>query len=373
LKRFYFIFSEIPKQLLYLLKFVIMNLNPKFPLYLPGVKNTKNENVTILGANLREDETVLAYYVSGGQGLEMKMQKKYITKDFSSLNEIVRDFIVGNALSGTERFGISVPGPVINGKSSPARLGWNLDVQDFKTEFGFQEVYMLNDQEAAAYGIGLLEDTELEDIRFGGHLENGNVAIIAPGNGLGEAGYFFDGKYLRPMPSEGGHSEFAPRTDVEFELVKFLQKTYGEIIVWERLVSGPAIYKIYEFLRDVKGYEEQAWLTQKLAEAKDKSAVISETAMSGLCTTCVLAMEMLVDFMARRANNMVLNYKATGGLILAGGIPPRIYNFINKDKIEESFLKCDEMEPLLAGIPIYLNLNSKTALYGAAYYGAFSE
>ena len=84
----------------------------------------------------------------------------------------------------------------------------------------------------------------------------------------------------------------------------------------------------------------------KLAEAKDKSAVISETAMSGLCTTCVLAMEMLVDFMARRANNMVLNYKATGGLILAGGIPPRIYNFINKDKIEESFLKCDEMEPL---------------------------
>ena len=80
-------------------------------------------------------------------------------------------------------------------------------------------------------------------------------------------------------------------------------------------------------MRDVKGYEEQAWLTQKLAEAKDKSAVISETAMSGLCTTCVLAMEMLVDFMARRANNMVLNYKATGGLILAGGIPPRIYNF----------------------------------------------
>lgn len=79
-------------------------------------------------------------------------------------------------------------------------------------------------------------------------------------------------------------TEFAPRTDVEFELVKFLQKTYGEIIIWERLVSGPAIYKIYEFLRDVKGYEEQAWLTQKLAEAKDKSAVISETAMSGLCT-----------------------------------------------------------------------------------------
>ena len=95
--------------------------------------------------------------------------------------------------------------------------------------------------------------------------------------------------------------------------------------------------------------------------------------MRDLNTTCVLALEMFVDFMARRANNMVLNYVSTGGLILCGGIPPRIYNFIKKDKFEESFTNSDERKHLLMDVPIYLNLNSKTALYGAAYYGAFSE
>jgi glucokinase len=348
-----------------------MNLNPKFPLYLPGVKNTKNENVTILGANLREDETVLAYYVSGGQGLEMKMQKKYITKDFSSLNEIVRDFIVGNALSGTERFGISVPGPVINGKSSPARLGWNLDVQDFKTEFGFQEVYMLNDQEAAAYGIGLLEDTELEDIRFGGHLENGNVAIIAPGNGLGEAGYFFDGKYLRPFATEGGHSEFSPRTNVEVEFYQFLNNLYG-IVSWESVLSKSGLFNIYRFLRDVKRHPESENLAERLnkgnfVETLYKSATEEDEMISKI------ALDTFLEFLAREANSLTLKLKATGGLILAGDIPQMLVNYIDKDKFYQKFKISDKMEAMLQNIPIYLVKSKSTSINGVALYTAYYQ
>ena len=175
------------------------------------------------------------------------------------------------------------------------------------------------------------------------------------------------------MPSEGGHSEFAPRTEVEFELMKFLQKTYGEIIIWERLVSGPAIFKIYQFLRDVKGHEEPGWLTQKFEEEADKSAVVSHTAMRELNMTCVMAMEMFVEFIAREATSLVLKLKATGGLLLGGGIPPKIYNFLNKSKFYQNFIVSDKMEHLLKEIPIHLILNSKTALLGAAYYGAFSE
>ena len=348
-----------------------MNLNPKFPLYLPGVKNTKNENVTILGANLREDETVLAYYVSGGQGLEMKIQKKYITKDFSSLNEIVRDFIVGNALSGTERFGISVPGPVINGKSSPARLGWNLDVQDFKTEFGFQEVYMLNDQEAAAYGIGLLEDTELEDIRFGGHLENGNVAIIAPGNGLGEAGYFFDGKYLRPFATEGGHSEFSPRTNVEVEFYQFLNNLYG-IVSWESVLSKSGLFNIYRFLRDVKRHPESENLAERLnkgnfVETLYKSATEEDEMISKI------ALDTFLEFLAREANSLTLKLKATGGLILAGDIPQMLVNYIDKDKFYQKFKISDKMEAMLQNIPIYLVKSKSTSINGVALYTAYYQ
>ena len=345
----------------------------KFPLYLPQIENPANNNLSILAADVGGTKTNIAQFVSQNGKMVLKLEETYTTNHYNSLTEIILDFIKKNNFEKPDRISIGAAGPVVNGTCHTTNIKFKIDVTELSRDLQIDKVYLINDLEATAFGMTEVDDEFMVTMRNGNPSIGGHIAILAPGTGLGEACLFWDGKYLRPMPSEGGHSEFAPRTDVEFELVKFLQKTYGEIIVWERLVSGPAIYKIYEFLRDVKGYEEQAWLTQKLAEAKDKSAVISETAMSGLCTTCVLAMEMLVDFMARRANNMVLNYKATGGLILAGGIPPRIYNFINKDKIEESFLKCDEMEPLLAGIPIYLNLNSKTALYGAAYYGAFSE
>lgn len=345
----------------------------KFPLYLPQIENPANNILSILAADVGGTKTNIAQFVSQNGKMVLQLEETYTTNHHNSLTEIILDFIKKNNFEKPDRISIGAAGPVVNGTCHTTNIKFKIDVTELSRDLQINKVYLINDLEATAFGMTEMDDEFMVTMRNGNPSIGGHIAILAPGTGLGEACLFWDGKYLRPMPSEGGHSEFAPRTDVEFELVKFLQKTYGEIIVWERLVSGPAIYKIYEFLRDVKGYEEQAWLTQKLAEAKDKSAVISETAMSGLCTTCVLAMEMLVDFMARRANNMVLNYKATGGLILAGGIPPRIYNFINKDKIEESFLKCDEMEPLLAGIPIYLNLNSKTALYGAAYYGAFSE
>lgn len=345
----------------------------KFPLYLPQIENPANNNLSILAADVGGTKTNIAQFVSQNGKMVLQLEETYTTNHHNSLTEIILDFIKKNNFEKPDRISIGAAGPVVNGTCHTTNIKFKIDVTELSRDLQIDKVYLINDLEATAFGMTEMDDEFMVTMRNGNPSIGGHIAILAPGTGLGEACLFWDGKYLRPMPSEGGHSEFAPRTDVEFELVKFLQKTYGEIIVWERLVSGPAIYKIYEFLRDVKGYEEQAWLTQKLAEAKDKSAVISETAMSGLCTTCVLAMEMMVDFMARRANNMVLNYKATGGLILAGGIPPRIYNFINKDKIEESFLKCDEMEPLLAGIPIYLNLNSKTALYGAAYYGAFSE
>lgn len=345
----------------------------KFPLYLPQIENPANNNLSILAADVGGTKTNIAQFVSQNGKMVLQLEETYTTNHHNSLTEIILDFIKKNNFEKPDRISIGAAGPVVNGICHTTNIKFKIDVTELSRDLQINKVYLINDLEATAFGMTEMDDEFMVTMRNGNPSIGGHIAILAPGTGLGEACLFWDGKYLRPMPSEGGHSEFAPRTDVEFELVKFLQKTYGEIIVWERLVSGPAIYKIYEFLRDVKGYEEQAWLTQKLAEAKDKSAVISETAMSGLCTTCVLAMEMMVDFMARRANNMVLNYKATGGLILAGGIPPRIYNFINKDKIEESFLKCDEMEPLLAGIPIYLNLNSKTALYGAAYYGAFSE
>lgn len=163
-----------------------MILNPKFPLYLPGVENSNNDHVTIIGASLREDITILGYFVSGNGGLEIKIQNDYSTKDYASFSDILRKFIQDNQLENVKRLSLAVPGPVIDGKSSPARLGWDLNIEEYTRDFGFEKADMLNDLEASAYGMGLLEDNDLDPIYTSGHLEKGNVAILAPGNGLGK-------------------------------------------------------------------------------------------------------------------------------------------------------------------------------------------
>lgn len=348
-----------------------MNLNPKFPLFLPGVKNSNNHNVSIIGANLREDITTIAYYISGNGGIETKTQKKYSTKDYSSFSDILKHFIQEEQLENVKRLGISVPGPVLNGKSSPARLGWNFDVEEYKTTFGFEDVCMLNDQEAAAYGIGLLEDSDLDAIYSSGHLEKGNVAILAPGNGLGEAGYFFDGKYLRPFATEGGHSEFSPRTNVEVEFYQFLNNIYG-IVSWENVLSKTGLFNIYRFLRDVKRHPEPEWLSDKLNNGDGNfTEEIFRAAIEDDVMICKIALDTFVEFLAREANNLTLKLKATGGLLITGDIPQAIRKYIDKDKFYEKFKISDKMEDMLKNIPIYLINKDSTNIDGVALYTAY--
>lgn len=348
-----------------------MNLNPKFPLFLPGVKNSNNDNVSIIGANLREDITTVAYFISGNGGIETKTQKKYPTKEYSSFSEILTHFIQEEQLQNVQRLGISVPGPVLNGKSNPARLGWSLDAEEFKSAFGFESVNLVNDQEASAYGIALLEDSELEPIYTSGHLENGNVAILAPGNGLGEAGYFFDGKYLRPFATEGGHSEFSPRTNVEVEFYQFLNNIYG-IVSWENVLSKTGLFNIYRFLRDVKRHPEPEWLSERLSNANGNfTEEIFKASAEEDALICRIALDTFLEFLAREANNLTLKLKATGGLLIAGDIPQAIRSYINKDKFYEKFKISDKMEDMLKNIPIYLINTDTTNINGVALYTAY--
>ncbi|MEY8759444.1 glucokinase [Chryseobacterium tongliaoense] len=348
-----------------------MNLNPKFPLYLPGVKNGNNDNVSIIGANLREDITTLGYFVSGNGGLEIKTKNTYSTKDYSSFSEILKKFIQENQLDNAKRLGMAVPGPVLNGKSNPARLGWSLDAEEIKNDFGFEKVDMLNDLEASAYGMALLEDSDLDAIYTSGHLENGNVAILAPGNGLGEAGYFFDGKYLRPFATEGGHSEFSPRTNVEVEFYQFLNNIYG-IVSWENVLSKTGLFNIYRFLRDVKRHPEPEWLADRFANG-NFTQELYKAAMEDDVLICKIALDTFLEFLAREANNLTLKLKAVGGLLISGDIPQMLIDYMDKAKFYEKFKISDKMEDMLRNIPIYLIKDNLTGLNGAALYTAYFQ
>lgn len=348
-----------------------MILNPKFPLYLPGVKNGSNDNVSIIGANLREDVTTLGYFVSGNGGLEIKIQQSYPTKEYADFSDILKKFMQDNQLENIKRFGMAVPGPVLNGKSRPERLGWDLDMEAYSRDFGFEKVDMLNDQEASAYGMALLEDNDLDPIYTSGHLEKGNVAILAPGNGLGEAGYFFDGKYLRPFASEGGHSEFSPRTTVEVEFYQFLNNLYG-IVSWENVLSKSGLFNIYRFLRDVKRHPEPEWLAEKINNGNFLQEIY-KAAVEDDVLICKIALDTFLEFLAREANNLTLKLKATGGLLISGDIPQEIRAYINKDKFYEKYKISDKMEEMLKNIPIYLIKQDQTALNGVALYTAYYQ
>jgi glucokinase len=338
-----------------------MNLNPKFPLYLPGVKNTHNDNVTIIGANLREDVINLGYFISSNGSIEIKIQSDYPTKEYSSFSDILKKFIQDNQLENVKRLGMAVPGPVLDGKSSPSRLGWNLDVEDFKRDFGFENVYMLNDLEASAYGMGLLQDSDLEAIYTSGHLEKGNVAIIAPGNGLGEAGYFFDGKYLRPFATEGGHTEF----------YQFLNNIYG-IVSWENVLSKTGLFNIYRFLRDVKRHPEPEGLAERFSNGNFVQELY-KAAVEEDILICKIALDTFIEFLARETNNLTLKLKATGGILISGDIPQIIKDYIDKDRFYEKFKISDKMENMLRNIPIYLINSDHTGLNGSALYTAYSQ
>src|SRR5690606_20533462 len=168
----------------------------------------------------------------------------------------------------------------------------------------------------------------------------------------------------------GGHSEFAPRTDLDVELLKYLQPE-EVIISWEHVVSGLGIDRIYTFLRDAIGHKEPAWLKENCKNSDNPAAVISDAAMREMDTTCSLAMDLFVSYIARESASLVLKHRAVGGLWLGGGIPPRIFPLLKKDLFRKQFIQNARMGHLLEKVPVRVILNSQAALIGAGYYGAF--
>jgi glucokinase len=194
------------------------------------------------------------------------------------------------------------------------------------------------------------------------------MSIIAPGTGLGEAGLYWDGSGYRPFPTEGGHCDFAPRLEIDIELLRYLQSLYG-IVSWERLIAGPAIQDIFRFLCMKKKQQLPAWLTED--PSKDESALISNAAINKTDPVAIETMDLFVRYLAHESANLVLKMKSTGGLFLAGGIPPKIAPLICDPSFIKNYLDCDRMQHVLKDVPIRIVLNHKAPLLGSACYAAY--
>lgn len=348
-----------------------MSSKTKFPLYSPGSECEINKNNSLLVADLRKEQSVLGVYDCKNGEITLRIEKAYPTSEYESFSQMAKSFISELQLESINKFSIAVPGPVINGKCETPNLPWGLEASVIQNDLNLDKVYLVNDLEATAYSLSDVYDSNFEIIHSSKDRRRGNVAILAPGNGLGEAGLFYDGTYLRPFATEGGHTEFSPRNDFEVQFYQFLTKIYG-IVTWETVLSKEGLYNIYRFLRDVGRHEEEPWLTERLKN-EEFLTVFAEVAREKKSRLVKLTLNMFLEFLARESNSLVLKLKATGGLIITGDITEEITDLIDHGKFYKNFKISDRMEHLLKDIPIYILKNKKGILEGAAYYGAFRE
>jgi glucokinase len=237
-------------------------------------------------------------------------------------------------------------------------------------EFAFQRVILLNDLEAIASAVPILEPEDLTVINEGVPDRNGAIAVIAPGTGLGEAYLTWDGQRYRAHPSEGGHADFAPSDVEEQKLLEFLRQRFDHVS-YERICSGMGIPNIYDFLLETGRRQSPEWLSEELARSPDRTPVIVRGALDPdrQCEICREALSRFVSILGSEAGNLALKVFATGGVYLAGGIPPKIASALIEGNFMEAFSKKGRFSSHMRKIPVYLIQNEHSALMGAANYG----
>ena len=323
----------------------------------------------ILAADIGGTKSRLAAYNDRSNRLELVVERVYPSAEHSGLAEIVRDFIATEGIPVTSAcFGVA--GPVRRGRSKISNLPWTIDARDLATQLRLPRVGLINDLEALAYGLDVLESKDIVTICEGSSEADGNTAVISAGSGLGEAGLFWDGHRHHPFACEGGHCEFAAKNPEEVELLEYLMRKYdNKHVSYERILSGPGLQNVYEFLRDTRKEEEPDWLRDQLADAaragKDQPALISQSALEGKAPIAQRALSIFVSVFGAEAGNCALKFMATGGIYIAG-IAGKIVPLMNDGTFMQAFLDKGRMRPLLEDIPVKIVLNDDAGLLGAA-------
>ena len=319
----------------------------------------------ILAGDVGGTKVHLALYEFTNGSLQHKRDTRYPAKDYSGLEEIVREFLAGAEVTSA-CFG--VPGPVRDGRLRLTNLPWTLDSRELSHDLKIDHVFLINDLEANGYGVAELKADQIYTLSEGDPSQIGNRALIAAGTGLGEGILAWNGKLHIPMPSEGGHTDYGPRNEDEIDLLRFLKQRYNGRVSYERVISGMGITNIYEFLRDVRGMEEPAWLRDRLA-AEDPNAVVTELALAAKSEICERTLDMFVSAYGAEAGNLALKLLSIGGLYIGGGIAPRILEKLKDGTFMKAFTDKGRLSQLLVNMPVRVILESRAALLGAAAYG----
>jgi len=321
----------------------------------------------ILAGDIGGTNARLALYDTQNGQLDLVKVGVFPSQHYPGLEKIVAEFVAGAAVKPAKAcFGIA--GPVTNGRVVASNLPWIVESRLLADELRIPRADLINDLEATGWGIGALSLSDLVTLNDVAHntgtTSTGNLAIIAAGTGLGEGGLYWDGLRHHVFASEGGHCDFAPTNDIQVELFQYLRARYGHVS-YERVLSGPGLVNIFEFLRDTGKGKPPDWLVGEMVET-DAAAAISHAGLSGKCPICVQALDIFVAIFGAEAGNLALKLKATGGVFLAGGIAPKILVKLQTPAFLEAFLGKGRLRRLMEIMPVSVITNDKLALLGAA-------
>lgn len=319
----------------------------------------------IIVGDIGGTKTNVALFEARGRNLgRIVVQQSFPSGGYDSLEAILADFVAAQKPDVINGACFGIAGPVVRGRVEATNLAWKVSDESLARELKLDHVQLINDLEATAFGIGELSPEQLYTLNEGEPDPAGHRALIAAGTGLGMAGIFNDGGRFIPMPSEGGHMDFAPRNEREFEMLQYLREKVGGRISYERVMSGLGIFNIYSFLRD-RGYgEEPAWLADEIVSG-DATAAIARAGLGGKSELASMTLQMFVEAYGAMAGNLALLLKSTGGLYVGGGIAPKVIDKLKDGTFMRNYGDKGRMSGLVMSIPVRVILDDKTALYGA--------
>lgn len=321
----------------------------------------------LIAGDIGGTKTLLALYDREGGPRKPIAQAEFHSPEYSTLDDVVRAFIK-QTQHPVEAACFDVAGPVIGGRAHLTNLPWVLDERLMQQALGLKRVTLLNDLKAVAYAVPHLLPEEVQTIAEGRAEQQGPLAVIAPGTGLGEAFLIWDGTTYIACSSEGGHADFGPNNKIQAALWEYVAERYGHV-AYERVCSGSGLPNIYDFLRDSGYAPESEGFAAKLALAPDRTPIIvravSETPRNALCAATI---GLFADILGAETGNLALKVLATGGVYVGGGIPPRILPHLQDGRFMRAFVEKGRFAELLGKIPVKV-ITTQAALLGAALYG----
>jgi len=322
----------------------------------------------LLAGDVGGTKALLGLFLGGPGRPQLVDACAFATRDYAGLEQVIEAFLAAqpSPVPPLTAASVGVAGPILNQVARLTNVPWVVDASAVASRFGIPNVTLLNDLQAMAYSVAVLEPGELAVVQAGRAVPTGNAALIAAGTGLGEALLHRVGGRFIPSPTEGGHADFAPRTADEMALLQHLAARFGRAD-YERVISGPGLCNIHRFTHTDGCAACGVEAGQDAAPSR-----ISAAALERRCPACIRALEIFVSVYGAEAGNLALRSVAMAGVFIGGGIAPKILPALQDGRFIEAFRAKAPMEPFLSNVPVSVILNDRAGLLGAAVHAGLS-